>query len=383
MTFACRIVLPVVAIALTSGCAAIPRINATGEVAGQPIATAVDSALARYYLEHYLHGESADAELTAAIDDVLHEHPADPYDYRALMRLTRASSADFATLYFVDRLYASPANRRAQDAYRALLRQLAGAGAGAVAPQVRARYLVAFVPGFGYRRDRTTGADFARQRAMLNANGFRTVLIETDEIGSIARNADIVAASLDRLAAREDRIILVSVSKGGPEAALALSRGISVETADKVKAWISIGGLLRGSPYADRYSSWPRRWLANAVLTFQGLPSTVVRDLSTRTRRAVFEQLVIPTHILKLQYVGAPLSGQVPAATRGRYEAIRPQGPNDGLTLLADQLVADGIVITEVGLDHYFRAPDIDLKGFALAYVVIGELERRESGSQQ
>lgn len=59
-------------------------------------------------------------------------------------------------------------------------------------------------------------------------------------------------------------------------------------------------------------------------------------------------------------------------------EAIRSLGPNDGLTLLADELIPGGVVVTDVGLDHYYKDPIIELKTIALAHVVIEELERRE-----
>jgi hypothetical protein len=45
--------------------------------------------------------------------------------------------------------------------------------------------------------------------------------------------------------------------------------------------------------------------------------------------------------------------------------------------LLADELVPGGIAVTDVGLDHYYRDPAIDLKTLALALAVCDELDRR------
>jgi hypothetical protein len=81
--------------------------------------------------------------------------------------------------------------------------------------------------------------------------------------------------------------------------------------------------------------------------------------------------------MLMLQYVGAPLSGQIAAYVQGRYDDLKSLGPNDGLTLLADELIDGGVVITDIGLDHYYLDPDIDLKTFALAAVVLDLLEPR------
>ena len=79
-----------------------------------------------------------------------------------------------------------------------------------------------------------------------------------------------------------------------------------------------------------------------------------------------------------LEYVGVPLSGHIGRSTRSRYDALSHLGPNDGLTLLADELVAGGVVVTDLGLDHYYRGPDIDVRTVALAHIAIDALERRD-----
>ena len=329
----------------------------------------MDAPVARDYLERYLGGDRTDRALVEAVEGG-GEGPVDPHDREALGRLARRHSTDLATLYFVARLYEQPDNRRAQDTYHAYLR---GARRGAADPG----YLVAFVPGYAYRRDPTTGADFARQRAVLEAAGFRTLLIETEELASVEHNAGLVATRLAALAEREERIIVVSASKGGPETALALGESLGPAAAGRVKAWVSVGGLLRGSPYADRYLGWPRRWLAALALAWEGLPAGLVRDMSTGERAPALARLRLPPHLVTLQYVGAPLSGQVPPWSRGRYCVLSAHGPNDGLTLLADELLPGGLVVTDLGLDHYYQDPAIDLKTLALLHTVLDALRRR------
>jgi len=354
----------------------MPRLPVAGVLGGQSVATTVDSPIAKYYLEHYLRGDRSNHEFDRAISEVLQEPAADPSDAAALTRLSRRFSADFATIYFAARLYDMPANHRAHDAFHAHLRQLTASAAGRTvpAPNTRESYLFAFVPGYVYKKDRTTGADFARQREIMTQFGFQTLLIETNEIGSVEANSAIVANQILRLTRQHHRLILISASKGSPEVALALGERLSAEQLRDVHAWISVGGLLRGSPYADQALRWPRRWLAQTVLAFQGLPPSVIKDMSTAVRNAVFGRLKFPPHILMLQYVGAPLSGHIVSSTKSRYDALRPLGPNDGLTLLADELIPGGIAVTDVGLDHYYRDPVIERKTLALAYVVLDEL---------
>lgn len=361
----------------------VPQFPVAGTLAGQPVATTVDSQLAKYYLEHYLPGQHSNADNDRAIDGALRELKADPSDPEALRQLSQRFSVDFAAIHFVARLYESPANYQGQEAFHTYLEKLTHPAASTVPiPEAYKSYLFAFVPGYAYKKDRTTGADFARQRQIMSQQGFQTALIETNEQGSVEENAASVLDKLLRLAQRHDKIVLVSASKGGPEAALALGELLPAEALGPVRAWISVGGILRGSPYADQALWWPKRWFAELVFAIQGLRPNVIRNLSTVVRRPVFGRLRFPPHILKLQYVGVPLSGHIGKSTRGRYKALRPLGPNDGLTLLADELVPDGIVVTDVGLDHYYRDPAIQLKTLALAYVVLEKLEQQKKKAE-
>ncbi len=339
--------------------------------------------MARYYLEHYLHDDRINPEYDEKIDKALTVSDDVPLDRDSLKELTAQFSPDLATLYFVARIYQNPVNRRAQQAFHAHLAAIRAKGGEEIA-QIAQRfesYLVAFVPGYGYKSDPETGADFALQRRIMTRAGFQTLLIETEEIGTVEANAAIVAEELPRLSKRYDKIIVVSTSKGGPEVALAIGKLITPDQLHAVKAWISIGGLLRGSPEADQALTWPRSVWTSIVFLFAGVPKDTVKSLQTGKRREMFATLNFPPHILMLQYVGVPLSGQIEDYVKGRYKSLRELGPNDGLTLLADELIPGGIVVTDIGLDHFYADPEIDLKTFALAQVVMDEVERREHQS--
>ena len=103
----------------------------------------------------------------------------------------------------------------------------------------------------------------------------------------------------------------------------------------------------------------------------------MIPNLRVSVRRPVFEGLDLPEHILLIQYIGAPLSGHIGKSVRGRYKVIKKIGPNDGLTLLFDEVISGSGVITDIGLDHFYRDPEIDLKTFALAMVVMEQLRLR------
>lgn len=365
-----------------SACASVPAYQASGRLADQQVSTTVDSRISQYYLEHYLQNDHDRPEYDERINKALGVWNRAPLDRNTLKEMSEQFSPDFATLYFVSRIFQEPVNRWAQGAFRshvATLRIRGEEEMSRVAKRFQS-YLIAFVPGYGYKEDPATGADFGRQRRIMGRAGFRTVLLETEEVGTVDDNASILATEIARLGERYNNIILVSTSKGGPEVALAIGQLMTPDQLGAVKAWISIGGLLRGSPEADQALTWPTSWLARIVFFFQGVPIETVKSLHTEKRRRVFAQLDFPQQILLLQYVGVPLSGQIAEGVQGRYKGLRKFGPNDGLTLLADELIEGGIVITDIGLDHFYADPEIDLKTFALAQVAMDALDNPERG---
>lgn len=376
--------LPICLSLLLTACATIPKYPAKGRVADQYISTTVDSEITRYYLEQYLQNKGTNPQYDEKINKALQMWDERPLDTDNLKRVTTQFSPDFATLYFVSRIYINPENRMAQQAFHSHVTALRTQRVTEIfhIDEKFTSYLIVFVPGYAYKRDPITGADFALQRRVMGQAGLETLLVKTDEIGTIEKNASILVNELTRLEKSHDKIILVSTSKAGPEVALAIGKLMTAEQLMHVKAWISIGGLLRGSPIADQALKWPKSWFAAIGFFFKGLSTDVIGDLSTQKRREVFAHLHFPEHILLIQYVGVPLSGDIGEHVEGRYRDLREHGPNDGLTLVADELIEGSIVITDVGLDHYYLDREIDLKTLAVTRVIFDELERREKGKK-
>jgi hypothetical protein len=96
---------------------------------------------------------------------------------------------------------------------------------------------------------------------------------------------------------------------------------------------------------------------------------TVKRSHERITRVNIAEQ------IFCLNYAGIPLSGHITKRAKGGYMDLRKHGPNDGLTLITDELIPNSVTIAEIGLDHFYLDPEIDLKTVALARLVINHLE--------
>jgi hypothetical protein len=138
---------------------------------------------------------------------------------------------------------------------------------------------------------------------------------------------------------------------------------------------VNIGGLLNGTARADWWMEWPQRWLAVVGFAFLGRDTEAIPSMMMAPRRARFAELRVPHGVLVVNYIGAPLTADIRPDVRADFEVIAPYGPNDGLTLLADAIVPEGITLVERGLDHYFAAPDLDRRIAALAVALLGELE--------
>jgi len=75
-----------------------------------------------------------------------------------------------------------------------------------------------------------------------------------------------------------------------------------------------------------------------------------------------------------VSYVPVPLSGGISDRGAFGYSRMRHLGPNDGLTMLVDQLLPGGLTIVEAGVDHYFDHPDRELRSLALLEVLLKRL---------
>ena len=355
------------------------RIPAAGEIRQRAIETTVDAPIARYYLEHYLPGRRTDPALDRRIGEALAALPAEP-SRDAYRQLAEALSVDLATMHLIEVLAEDPANARAAALFRRQferIRALDGAPGGRLEACVQAFELplLLFAPGWFHRSNPGTGADFARQRALFDRLGVQTRLIPVVENGTVERNATIVADEIRRLGAAGRPVILVSASKGGPEVAHALGHLLEPEETGTVEAWINVGGLLLGAPLADWASAWPQRWLTGLYYWHQGLdPGESIASLTTPRSSARFAGQTIPEHVLVVNFVGVPLSGHISPGAEFGYSRTREAGPNDGLTAIVDELAHGGLAVLQIGLDHYYRDPELDLKTLALALTVMIKL---------
>ena len=340
----------------------------------------MDSKLAKYYLENPLDGSGKNPGLDHQIAGIDESYRAAPLDRQTFKAISQNASPDFAALFLIKRLLSRPRNLHFQTNYLAETKRIKSdlkrnEWSEIARPALRG-YKVVFVPGFHYLTDRSSGADFANQRAFFRQLGIRVLLIRTEEDGTVEANAAIIAANIRAL--RNANVILVSTSKAGPEVALALGKILAPDETTPVKAWISVGGLIRGTPLVDYATTWPQSWIVRLMFLYSGNGFQGIPGLTTTASQARMEGIRIPARIMIVEYIAVPLSGDIYGGVRSRYIRLRKGGPNDGLTLLADELLPSGIAVIEPGIDHFYAAPDIEIKSVALANVVAEAIHFRQ-----
>lgn len=221
--------------------------------------------------------------------------------------------------------------------------------------------ILAIVPGVSYRENPRSGADGRLVREQAERMGCRTELIPIATTGSVRENARTIR---EWLAAQGDRqILLASLSKGGPDVKVALADpddpARTAHAFRNVRAWVSLCGILDGTPIAD--------WLLSRALgpnlirlgyLMLGQQSGFLRDLLYRSDGPLAAPLQLPEHLRLISVVGFPQRQHLHRrASRSGHARLSRFGPNDGGLVLADVCALPGLLYPIWGADHYLQPP--------------------------
>ncbi|HEX5716774.1 MAG TPA: hypothetical protein VF179_11495 [Thermoanaerobaculia bacterium] len=226
--------------------------------------------------------------------------------------------------------------------------------------------VLAIVPGASYREHLTSGADGRLVREEAERIGCATDLVPLATTGTLRQNARILC---DWLAAQPVRpVILASLSKGGPDVKMALAEPDAERAFRNVAAWISLCGILDGTPMADwLLSRSPGAVLIRLYHRLRGQSTDFLRDLRYGPGSTLDFPLGLPRHIRLISIVGFPLqehlTRRVSRRCHGRLSAL---GPNDGGLILADVCALPGLLYPIWGADHYLQ-PKQDVRALVRA----------------
>jgi hypothetical protein len=285
-------------------------------------------------------------------------------DAAHLLEMAQEVSSDFAALSFARMALADPTSRTVKAAFERFLHD--GRSEDILREHEAFPYTVLFAPAWSYRSHPSNGADFARQRRLMDKLGIEHRLIATDESGSVEDNASTIAAAVREETRRSRSVIVVSASKSGAEVALALSSVLAPDEAASVAGWLNVAGALRGSPLADVAVRPPASWLVRLVFRWANWKWSGLVSMTTAASRKRLEMARMPESIAVVNLVPVPVSGTVGPKVFFSHQILLPYGPNDGVVLLADTIWPGGANLVEIGPDHLLSSRHADARDVAL-----------------
>ena len=216
--------------------------------------------------------------------------------------------------------------------------------------------LVGIIPGAFYLEHKNTGADGEQIATILRSINCCVERVPVESFGSLAKNAAIIVDWLSHH--HEDRVALVSLSKGSSDLKIALGLPKAGELFRNVETWVSVSGLPQGTPLVAWLRRQPlRRVGVRLLLRLRGQRYSVVEELRQEPDGPLATWPSLAPHLRVVHVVSFPLRRHLahPWAARA-YERVAPLGPNDGGGfLLADVANLPGTVFPVWGADHYLQ----------------------------
>ncbi len=264
-----------------------------------------------------------------------------------LARISTERGVDFATALLHDRL-------RRSVAHADFIRDLEAIDAADAPARLSGKLLVA--PAAFYREYPKFGGDGAMIRKIAPHFGLEAAVIPVNSTGSVLNNARTIARSLKNEA--DDSIILASLSKGGADVRVALED--APELARKIRVWLNICGLVRGTPVSDSLmgTRWWQRGLLKGYLAYTRADRGLVGELASTPGSLLGRAVNLPA-LRMINVVAFPLCEHLSGNSRGRHERLARFGPNDGSTLLRDSMLEPGHTYPLWGADHFMRTPEV------------------------
>jgi hypothetical protein len=313
---------------------------------------------------------SADSRFALGVDTAddpppTHRMPRLP-DRARLHDLAGQTSTDYAALSFAQAIRAERMNSLLQAAFERFTQDGPERAEEVLRRPGAFPYTVLLVPSWMYRSAPLNGADFARQRRILERLGLPHRTIATAESGDVEDNAVTIAADVREACRRGEAVLLVSASKSGAEVALALARVLTPSEAACVAGWLNIAGALGGSPLADAALRPPASLVVRLAFWLMGWDWQGMVSMATEPRRSRLYKAAMPETVAVLNLVAVPVSGSVGRQVFFGYQMLRSHGPNDGVVLLADTVWPGAPTLAILGTDHLFGALQNDAHDLAM-----------------
>ena len=268
-----------------------------------------------------------------------------------MRQLTEKHGVDFATAVLYQRFLSSP--RHAPFIHRIESLMSTPSEEMPVLPGK-----VFLLPGALYKERPGLGSEGRVIREALDELGIGSGLVPLDSRGSVQHNAGLLSDWLDQQL--EEKMVLISISKGGPDLKLALSRPDAATRFRNVVAWVNLSGPLDGSPVANWIpDSRLRSWAVRLQYRIQRRDFGFITDLCHGPDSPLHPPLMLPAHMKLISLLGFPLRSHLTTPlSRFCHGIIAKSGPTDSTILLSDAITWPGDIFPVWGADHYFHPPE-------------------------
>lgn len=276
-----------------------------------------------------------------------------------LQQITKNEGVDFATALLFDRF--SKSKRHAEFIQRIeSLRDCSSVTSAAIDAKV------VIVPGALYQERPDMGGDGRLVREVAAKFGYKTDVIPLLSFGSVKENARLIRSWFYQHSG--ERMILVSLSKGGTDLKMALAAPDAQTLHRNVIAWVNVCGPLNGSRMANWIlaSRW-RTMFVRAKCRWQQRDFQLITDLRHESAGPLNFQPPLPPSMKMFSLVGFPLKTHMTTRfSRFCHRTLAAYGPNDGTTSLSDLIAWPGDIFPAWGMDHYFR-PENEVRNLVAA----------------
>jgi hypothetical protein len=354
------------------GCVSATNFPVDVKYLGDRINFPVDSDIAKYYLEEYLVGTGNNEAYDKKIKNIYESYPNPTQDQ--LAAISKLISVDFAALYFSEYVRRTDNNNRYNHEFQSIVEK-----DELIPSDLSSGLTVLFVPGWDYEDNgNITGSDLKRPMVVLKQIGINTQIAKVPPVGSVEEIAIDVAKYIERLGESDSKIVIVSASSAGAAIYLALADHANKQLMKNIVAWVNLGGIINGSALVDHYLEWPQRSILYLVALFQGWDIDNLESMSrSESRKRVAALGPLEEHIFIVNYIGLGLSGALSDLSTDGYKVMSDYGPNDGLALLGDMIVPNGVTILAPLSDHFYKNDkQIDKKTIALFHLVMKHANR-------
>ncbi len=215
------------------------------------------------------------------------------------------------------------------------------------------RFHLLLVSGFGAQCFEGWVRAFEDAEDHLRALGHRITHARLTAFGSVAQNAERIAAEIAALDVGEgEELVVLGYSKGVPDALEAFVR--HPELARRVRAFISLAGAVNGSPLAEVVPGWIEEFadLLPGVQCDFG-DGRGLEDLRPRVRLAAVARFPQPPPVPVYSLVAFVPGEEVSAILRPFWHRLAAADPrNDGQLLWYDQILPGSTLLAYLRGDH-------------------------------